>query len=129
LRWLRHVVLGMQEQHPVLIVPILNNGEGCARCSDEGNTSNEPMQGLGCGSRITFAEMRHREYRGTLSSSHFTDRFQHSANLGVLVAVGLAHVRADRIYVDQGHVADLVELLFQQVEIGLQVENSLTLAI
>src|SRR5207245_3257 len=100
-----------------------------ARRSDKRSTADGEMQGLCCRALIALAEMRHRQDCSTLSGGHFTYRLQYTAHLGVLVAVGLPHVRTDRIYIDQGNLADLGDLLFQQVEIGLQIEDSLAFAI
>lgn len=64
------------------------------------------------------------------SRGQLAHRLEHATHGGINVAVDLgAHVAADGVDHDEPRVADLTDLLLQQVQVGLQVESPMPFAV
>jgi hypothetical protein len=76
-----------------------------------------------------FAEMGHGQHRNAEARRHLADGVQHRSEFGIAMTVDLAEVGTHRIDNDKANIPDTLDLLFEELEIPLQVEASPTLAI
>ena len=124
LRWGSQIILRVQKQAAVFVFRVLDYGECHAWSTHEGNRADEAMKGLRRVGRAALAEMRHGQDSNSLSLRHGAQWLKHPSHLGVLMRIRFAQVGANRVYRDQLNIANLINLLFQQFDVGLKAKSS-----
>ena len=114
-----NVHLGRDQQHSGFVV-FIGVTMNAARLVDESHAADNPAVGVSA----ALAEMIVADDSDAQPCGHFSERFEHAANVRVFVGIDLAQIAGNRVDDYQFDVISFHNLGFEPFEVGLQVETA-----
>src|SRR5581483_9178692 len=120
--FLGQVILRLKQQASAFTFRIFNDSEGGSGCGYERDRSGKSVE-CTLVTAATLVEVSYSDHRYLQPVTHFGEGLQHLSRFNVSVPIGATHVRTDRIDDDETNIADVSNLGFEKVYIGLQTES------